>query len=176
MGKVEYLPLRKALATNSAAAAFTAKTPTTTKPSGDGVFDVLGEYGWASGVHGPSHMQIIPFGTDANDETFDMRVWGWSKTRDATPIWVPQMLLDLTITLGNIAATDVGASHFLADTIVVNEGPAAGDAWYSLITTADDTPASILMHLRGCELIEFDWDAVTAASVNCFFRMMSECS
>ncbi len=167
-------PLRRALTANSAATSFTAKIPVAVKPSGSGVFDLFDrDLGLAVETYMPRGIQIIPFGTDANDETFDLRVWGWSKVH-LTDLWIPQMLLDLSVTLGNIAATAIGADHFLADTIVVNEGSAETTST-DLLSTADDTPASVILNLRGCQLIEFDFDLTGAAACNCYFRPVDEC-
>lgn len=165
-------PLRKALATNSTAADFTAKTPTATKPTGDGVFEVFDmAIGQAIETYMPQYINIIPFGTDANDEAFTMRLWGWSKVAGGNgALWIPQMLVELTVTLGNIAATAIAADHFLADTIAI----AAGDADAAVVSPANDTPASILVHLRGVELFEFDFDKSTAAAMNAYWRMMDQ--
>jgi hypothetical protein len=167
-------PLRRALTANSAATSFTAKIPVAVEPSGAGVFDLFDrDLGFAIDTYIPRGIQVIPFGTDANDETFDMRVWGWSKVH-AADLWIPQMLGDLTVTLGNIAATAIGADHFLSDTIVVNEGSAETTST-DLVSTADDTPASVILYLRGCQLIEFDFDLTGGAAANCYFRPVDEC-
>lgn len=167
-------PFRKAYSEASAADAFTARTPTTTKPSGSGIFDLVDTdagLGIGTGAWVPEFLQLVPYGTDANDEAFDLRLIGWSKTTDSTPVWVPQTLATLAVTLGNIAATALEASAFLADTIVVTKG-ADEESGYgaSTITNANDTPASILIGLRGCPLIEFQTDIGTAAKANCLWR------
>lgn len=164
---------RKAFAVNATADSFTAKTPTTTKPTGVGVFDLF-DITYGVGTHPllPEFLQLLPFGSDANDEAFDLRVWGWSKTDDRpTPIWVPQMLALLAVTLGNVAATDLGANNFLADTIVVTKGADEESGFgAAVINPANDMPASLMLGLRGCELIEFAVDVGTAASGNCLWR------
>lgn len=169
-------PLRKALETSSTADSFTAKVPTATKPANVGVFDLLGAaLGLGFPVEVPEFAQLIPFGSAANDATFDMRVWGWSKTTGQSPVWVPQLLGLFAVTLGNIAATPFGTNNFLADTIVVTKG-ADEESGYgsSVISTAGDTAASVMVGLRGCELLEFDFDKGTATDSNCLWRLVDK--
>lgn len=154
--------------------------PTTTKPSGAGIIDLFdGDYGLATNTYMPKFVQLQPYGTDANDEQFEMRVLGWSKTAGdigniTAESWVPQLLVKVTVTMGNIAAAIYGTNHFLADTIVVDKGD--GDA--SVISPADDTPASILLHTRGCELLQFDFSLTTAltegVAANCLWRAFDQ--
>ena len=168
---------RRAFTTNVVLDSFVGKTPTTTKPSGTGVFDLFsGDYGVATAAWVPEFLQLVAFGDNADNETFDLRLWGWS--RDSThpnPIWVPQHLLQVAVTLGNIAATALGTDNFLADTITVTKGAdEESGLGASVIAQANDTPASILVGLRGCELIEFAVDIGTAAGGNCLWRAVEQ--
>lgn len=177
---VSAFPLRKASSTNSTATAFTAKIPTATKPSGAAVHDLFdGDYGVAIETYLPDYVQIIPFGTDGNNDTFDMRLWGWSRayTGTSSELWIPQLLASLSVVLGNVDGSAIAASTFLADSITVNVGAAAGQ-FRDLVQTANDTPASVIFHIRGCELLEFDFDLAggqEAASMNAYWRMMHSC-
>ena len=165
-------PLRKAKSSNSAAVSFTAKEPTTTEPTGDGVIDVFSRaLGLAHETKMPKFLNVIPFGDGANDTTFDMRVWAWSKTVQLDDVvWIPQLLVQLNVTLGDIDAAVIAASNLLADTIAI----AAGDADAALISPANDTTASILVHLRGAEKVEFDFDMTGATSGNALWRVMDQ--
>lgn len=162
--------MRRALENNSTATAFTAKIPTATEPSGVGVIDVFSAaYGFGGDTYSPDYIQVIPFGTNGADDTFDMRIWGWSKVVGAD-LWIPQLIADLSVTLGSISGSAIAANTFLADTIVVNAGTSSG-----VISTADDTSASGMFHLRGCSLLEFDFDlagAQEAVSMNAYWRLM----
>lgn len=169
-------PFRYALATNSTATAFVAQTPTTTEPSGVGIFDLTkpDHGGFELGV--PEYIQLIPFGTNGNNDTFDMRLWGISKIASAD-IWVPQLLVDLSVVLGDIAASDIAANTFLADTLTVNDGAADNGPWRSIIDAQEDLVASIMVHTRGCRYIKFDWDLAggqEAVSMNCLWRGVGE--
>jgi hypothetical protein len=164
-----------ALATNSTNTTFAAKIPTTTVPSGNGFFDLSDRpYGQTSSS--PSYIHLLPFGTAANNKTFDMRLWGYAKTGDATPLYVPFIIADLSITLGNIDASAIAASTFLADTIVLNKGIPAGQ-FSGLLNTANDSPGSIVLHLLGAKYIFFDFDAdaggAASTDANCYWRLLS---
>lgn len=172
-------PLRLALATNSTSTGFTAKTATTTKPSGNGIFDLFSPTLGLSLVGNiPRFIELLPFGKDGSDDTFDMRLWGWSRVSDSTltypaTVWVPKLLLQLNVVLGNIAITGISTGNYQADTITI----AKGDSTSPIISTANDTGASVMAHLRGSELIEFDWDLAGAqegVSMNCFWKLMDQ--
>lgn len=163
-------PYVKALETSSTSTSFTALTPTTTKPSGAGIFDLLNG-GFSGNV--PSWLQLQPYGTDGNNDTFDFRLYGYSEVRgSATKVYVPQLLIDVSVVLGNIAATDLGAGNFLADTLTINDGAIDG-LFRNHIDCQEDLPASVIVHTRGCRFIRFDWDlagAQEAATMNCLWR------
>ncbi len=162
---------RDAFAADNAATSFTNKIPTATKPTGAGVVDLYD----ASDPrcvrpYIAKFIQLVPYGTTTDNTTFDLRLWAWNKAHFSTPIWVPQLLLDLTCTLGNIDGTALATSGLMVDTIVINEG----DTNAALISTADDTIASILVHLRGAEVLEFSLDLTGAVSANCLYRLLDQ--
>lgn len=174
-------PLRRAQSTNSSnASALATLIPTATKPSGTGVIDLQDPdygYGMKKLDRVPQWLNLIPIGTDANNETFDMQVWGWkrgvSSSGDDQAEWTPILLLQLAVTLGNIDASAVyGTNSFMADTLTVTHGQDdAGSDLVAPISTAADFPASCRLHLRGCELVEFEFsnNGKTAATMNCLW-------
>lgn len=172
------LPFRYALAANSTSADFTAQNATATEPTGVGVIDLMSEeLGVGEGDHHvPAYLQLVPFGTDAADETFDMRVYGFTPTVPTdlvtdTAIYIPQLLLDMTVTLSAITFSGHAANTFLADTFVINDGAGAEtNIWQNAINPAEDLVGSIILHTRGCRYIKFDWDLGTAATANCLWR------
>lgn len=167
------LPFQTALATASTATSFAALIPTATEPSGAGVFDLASEsLGLGGNTYVPSHLQLLPFGTNGNNDTFDFRLYGWSKVAGST-LYIPQLLIDVSVILGNIDGSAIGTNVFLADTLTVNDGPADSSIWRSLIDCQEDLPASVVVHTRGCRWIQFDWDLAggqEAASMNCYWR------
>ncbi len=168
------LVLRKALETDSTASSFTALIPTVTEPSGAGVFRLSDiQYGAGCDGHGPKFLQLIPFGGNANNDEFSMRVIGWSKTGlSSAPVYVPQLLLELAVVLGNISGSAIAANTFMADTLTVTYGPTDGA---SVISPANDLSANAILHIRGCEYIQFDFDMTTGGDhANCFWRAMDQ--
>ncbi len=168
------MPWRKALVTENQDNSFEAKIPIATKPSGDGVFNLLDE---ANGVHQgifiPEKIIIIPYATNANNETFDIRLWGWNKYDVATPIWIPTILIGLNVVVGNINNDAILNNSFLADTLTLVEGIDANN----VLSTGDaDLPARAIVALEGVELIEFDFDVDAGGSAsnsdNCLFRFI----
>lgn len=163
-------PLRRAFATNSTANSFTAKIPIATEPSGVGVFDLQAIANGVGGEgHIPRYIQLIPYGTDADNETHNLRLWGWSRV-GVEDIWIPQLLLEIAFTLGSISGAVIGTNHFMADTIIITYG----DADAPEISPANELVASILTHLRGVRYIEFAGDLGTGAATNCFWRTMDQ--
>jgi hypothetical protein len=176
--------LRRALTTNSTSTGFTAKTATATNPapiSSTSVADglVSGKYnlldpklGLHQGNNTGRYVNIIPFGTNGNNDTFDMRLWGWRKV-SGVDLWIPTLLVQLDVILGDIVATAIAADNYLADTITID----AGDESSPLISPENDTPGMASIHLRGCELIEFDWDLAGAqegVSMNCYWNVFDQ--
>jgi hypothetical protein len=158
----------RALATNSTATAFTAQTPTLTEPSGTGKFD-LNNYLIDGRL--PTHIELVFFGTDGDNDTGDCRVYIWNRSEDG--VYVPRLLLDASLVFGNIAASDIAANTFMVDTITQNDGPAAGTYWQSIIDCQEDMVGSIIVGLRGARYLSFDFDRVggqEAASLNAYWR------
>jgi hypothetical protein len=153
--------------TASAATSFTAKVATTTKPSGDGV---IPRSGYENTL--PQQDDLLwfkPWGTNANNETFDLRLWGWTKDSSATGQWEPSLILELNVTLGNIAASK-GSLSFDADTIVL----AKGDASSKIVSPANDLPGSVTVDVVGYHLLEFDFDSTGSATSSVLYRFLSQ--
>lgn len=170
-------PYRKARATNSTATTFTAASfiPTVTK--GTTWIDLLDPAYGAGGGHVPDWLEFMPYGTDGSNDTFNMQIWGWSQTSDATPVYIPQLLALVAVVLGNIDAAAIAAGNFLADTLTVTKGPADNAEWGSVISPANDTVATLILHTRGCQWLDFDWDLAGAqegVSMNCLWRPMDQ--
>lgn len=165
---------RKALSTNSTSTGFTAQVTTTTEPTGAGVFNLLDSaVGWGGGYNVPSYFTLIPFGVDGNNDTFDFRVWGYTPTNDTTKIYIPQLLIDVSVILGAATATDIAANTFLADTLTVNDGAADNGPWRVIIDAQEDLVASLTFCTLGNQYLKFDWDLAggqEAVSMNCLIR------
>lgn len=162
---------RSALTTSSTSTSFTAQVLTTTEPSGDGVFDLLSPaLGWGGGSYVPNWLQLVPYGTNGDNDTFDFRVWGYSEGPSST--YVPQLLLDVSVVLGAATATPLAANTFLADTVTINDGAIDG-VFRNHVDAQEDLVASIIVHTKGCRYIKFDWDLAGAqegVTMNCLVR------
>lgn len=162
--------LARARTTNATDTSFAAKIPTVTEPTGAGIIDL------ATGQVMHNNLFLIPFGTDADNETFDMRIIGWRKASlsGSADIWLPIPLLQVSCTLSDdmlgVAAAALLNTEFLADTITaaVAFTEYAGIS-YQLSSPANDTPAHILLDCKGCKKIEVLFDLTGAAGANAFY-------
>ena len=167
--------MKAAVSTVATSTSFTAKTPTTTKPSGgNGVVDLFAfDTGQSQGAHVPDHMVVNPYGTDANNETFDMRVWGWSRNvndSSSTPTWEPFLIIEVNVILGNISTTArESATTYDADTITAERGDTET---VRIVSPGDDLSAYFIADITGCELIEFDFDMTGTAGANALYRFI----
>jgi len=166
--------------TNTTATSFATIAPTLTKPSTDA----------SSGVAiVDTYNQTTKFafyGTDAANETFDLKIVAWSrveseiagsggngKLADKTVEWIPTGLAFLTVTLG--ATTGVangvigGTGSLLADEIVekATTGYATGTVNY--VSTADGVPAIVEVDHGGAQVIGLYFDSTGAASMNALY-------
>ena len=176
-------PFRYALATNTTGTSFTAQNVGTTEPSGAGIFDIgASPHGSPSAV--PSWIQLMPFGTAADNKTFDMRLYGIVPTYPTdlvtdTIMYVPQLLIDITATACALTFSGHAANTFIADTIVINDGAAVLTApehspWLMVNSPAEDLPAMLLVRTFGSRWIKFDFDTdaggAASTSCNCMWR------
>lgn len=135
--------------------------------------------------NGNNLLSVLPFGTNAANEAFEMKIVGWrmiSNTRTtpsgkqpagtANPerrdgIWIPTTFGIYTVTLGAMTGIDGTAfedENFLADTIaeVTSTGTPAFGAH------ADDLSSHLTIDMLGSELAGVYFNLDTAASANAF--------
>lgn len=175
-------PWIKLLDTDDTGTAFAAKTPTTTEPTGAGVVDLTDETLGVTtdGSHCPDMVMIQPYGSNANNEDYKMRVWGWnvlSKPGDSTnhlKLWIPMLLVEVSVVLGNISISGLLANGFLADTITIDAGNSDLNA---VSSPTGDVPGYLVVDPMGSKKIEFDFDldagGNAAAAANALIRGMS---
>lgn len=171
-------PFRYAFASpGSTSGSFSARNATSTEPSGDGIIDLESEQ-LGAGWHGkvPAYLLLVPFGTGANNDTFDMRVYGYSATIPTdlvtdTKLYIPQLLCDVSATMSAITFSDYAADTFLVDTLTLNDGATDNGPWLSIVSPAEDMVGNIIIHTRGCRYIRFEFDLlVTPTHANCMWR------
>lgn len=150
---------KKALQTNSTDTSFGALADQVAeKPSGDGVYNTIGK----------NQIIVWPYGTDAANEAFNMRVVGWWKGNAA---WGYSVLFEGLCTLGaevGVASGDVLATEFYCDAITLTSSSTE-----SIIkTTTADTPALALIDMVGCQYVQFQFDLTTAAAANSMYAFV----
>ncbi len=152
-------PLRRAYTANSTDTAFTAPVATTTKPTGTGVIDY--------GNDAPAWLRVLPFGTGSDNDTFDVRIIGWSLIES---LWVPVILCQFSATLSafvGVAAAAVINTERFADTI---SDPATGFGEAGVTcqpqSPANDTPGFMLLDTVGCTVFRVDIDRTGATAGN----------
>ena len=136
-----------------------------------------------------SSVIILPFGAGSDTNTFDIRVYGWSKilkgagnaASGATlDLWVPILLTQETVTLSTpvgLANSPINTTTPAGDTVLFPDTLAA-----NAITGTDNieriSPANNLMagavavDLFGSEKIEIRFDMTGATSGNALFRFI----
>lgn len=107
-----------------------------------------------------SYIKIAPYiSSVANAVT--IRVTGWSKTSDATPVYVPMILFQGTISaIGATSTTVAGGTLYPALTIAKLATP-AGDA--KINVAAAGSCANILVDTLGSQLVKIEIIAATSA-------------
>lgn len=157
------------LASNSTATAFAANAPTVTEPTGAGIVDLARA---AGRVH--NNVLLVPFGAGSANDTFDVRVSGWSKVGT---LWVPVVLAEFECTLGattGVAATAVLDTELFCDTIALDTAYSAlAGVSASVVSPANDTVCHALLDLKGFSKVEIEFDRTAGATAcNCLYRLL----
>lgn len=166
---------RQARSVDQTSAAFVSKVPIAgLLPLGDannGTGSAIIEAGSLIGVTAQNKLNIVPFGTGADDSTFSVRVICWRKFgNDAlTWIWVPVNLVELLCTIctvPGVAGTLVDGTHNFCDTIVVTTGSALGGelANESINSPGNNTIAHAVIDMKGAQFIELSFSTGNSAT------------
>lgn len=158
--------LVKALTANGTA--YPTIVATATAPSGSGVIDV---YSAASGAT-RRYIKLIPFGTDAADETFVILVTGWSYTGD---LWVPSTLCEVTCTMGTktgVAAKTVINTEYFADTLALVGTSGNSGVSVELLSPADNTIAHLVIDVKGNRYVQVSAKAGTGVNGNALYQLL----
>ena len=164
----QYVSIRS---TDSTATTFTAAAPAAAPPS-EGVLLLPGTRQGGSQNCG---IIIQPYGTGADNATFNMKVYGWRRTvtqnaPGTKSLWVASLYgsftsLTLSAALPGVAGTDLAATKLFVDTIT-QVYPAEQGITCQTLSPAGDDPATIRMSLLGDQYIEIVFDLVTATAAN----------
>lgn len=162
--------LSRGLTNSSTADTFADLSPTTTLPAS---IDTAATVTTNSPVFngGRRWLCLAPFGTNAADEAFEFRVWGWNK---CGTLWVPFLLSSCTATLGSdtgVASATITDDEYFADTIVESDNP---DAIAGTMFTGEgeNVPMMVVIDTAGFQMLQVTFDRSTAASANVAYRLM----
>jgi hypothetical protein len=123
--------------------------------------------GFVQFTQAPKWLKFVPFGTDANNETINYRIWAWSEIGG---MLIPSILLQFVGTFGNInglADESVTETDFFCDTLgdpVANFGAKGIDCQPH--SPQNDTPGFYLVDACGCSLFSLEIGLGTGASGN----------
>ena len=165
-----YHPFRRVKATNFTGS-FQAVRQQKSEPAFSGLLKEFAPKAYAFGSLVSNWLVLRPYGTDASDETFNMRVYGWRAAlgdADGDVSYEAQLLAQFACTLGNVqGAADclINASNFECDTIVTTYGASAD---VQVVSPANDLRGAwCAVDLRGCvwPMVDFDMNS-SAASAN----------
>jgi len=175
--------LRRGLTTNSTEGDFLIPVPTDIEPvSIDSASDPTAN-SFVVGCGG-SETIIYPFGTDADNEAFGMRVYLWSKAagRSGSPtdLWVPYFVGGFVVTLSSalngVAGALISDLEFMADTITEEATNTWDDGYVPPTVRVRSFAAEQLAEIRiltnGYQKLEVRFDNTTAATANALFRQM----
>lgn len=150
----------KALSTSSTASSFTAKTPTGTEPTGNGIIS------FTQSLQVPNFLELLPYGAGDDDDEFSMRVWAWRQFR-ASNLWIPKLLCEVACvmcTATGVAGTDVVATERFVDAITLvfgNDGESV-----RRLSPGSNLIASLLVDVQGAQKVELDFDMTTGSPTN----------
>lgn len=125
-------------------------------------------------------LQVLPFGTDADNETFNMRITLWSKVPGTVDLWIPHFIggfvCTLSIALNGITDAALGVTAAFADTITEEATNTWDDAEAPLGVRVRSHPndhlALIRVDTKGYELATIEFDLGTAATANALYRCL----
>lgn len=149
---------------NDSSSAFTAPAATTTKPSTNIIDRGL--------TVCENLIQVMPFGTGADNTTFDMRIIGWNAVSNGT-LWVPTLLAGFSCTLSaavGVAGSDVIATERFADTITAaSYNPTSGA---EAISPTGDVAGHVVVDVKGADVVQVVYDMTGATNANCLVKWL----
>jgi len=170
---------RKGLATNSDATSFASKVNTLTEPTGDGVHNV----GWGPppGPQGGvtyNAILIHPYAVAGDNDTFSMRVIGWSLVRGSGTVrdlWIPTILCELACTCSadvGVANSAVLATERFADTLALVGTSGTLGTNVDVFSPTGNVKGHAVIDLKGSQKLEFTFDSTSAGAtgMNALFK------
>ncbi len=174
------MPFRKARSVNATDSSFPAKAMTETEPKGDAgtatgasIIDLCTE-----GAIAQNGMVVMPYALGADNDTFNLRVYGWRKvgTENTTRnLWRPCLLVEVACTISadvGVAGCIVLNTERFADTIALTTGN--DDITVSIISPTGDVAGHFTVDLEGFQKAEltFDLGATAPTSMNALIALI----
>ncbi len=172
--------------TNTTDSSFPSRIPTATEPTGLGgaaaqttsaVIDLTPGQGASLGSTQCNRAIIIPYGTGADNTTFDMRVYGWFSVKSRSGgdnaskrLWIPVLLAEVNCTLSaqvGVAGKWLVAADRLCDTIAIASTSANQGVSIDVVSDANDTGAHLVVDLKSAQKLECTFDMTGATDANC---------
>jgi hypothetical protein len=163
---------RVARSVNQTSAAFVAKIPTITEPTGD-----AGTATGASvielskdGQYSQNAVMLLAYGTNADENTLSSRVIGWRYvgTADdlgANRLWIPVLLAELLWTTGTASGAVGGvlvANQLFADTVSITTGNA--NVSVEILSPTNNLIAWAIVDLKGFQKLEISFQTGGSAT------------
>jgi hypothetical protein len=169
--------------------------PTLTEPVGVAIGEAAsGIFNLVPGGVGkvPDAVLVSFFGAGSDNNTFDVRLWGWDSCGSVVKLWLSRPLASFTCTLSatvGVATANVINTDRIVDTITVNAvapqmfypdvGLNAADAAAAvyrgtvrIYSPATEFMAYAIVPLNGCEKLQFDFDMTGATNGNALLRFI----
>lgn len=184
-------PLKKARSVNSSSANFPTWVTTELDPqytdAGTAAGRALIQLGVGLGGYVPDCIELFPYSTGADNDTFSMQVVGY---RRITPQLADERFQYLRFLIAKfnctisasvgLAGGSVVATERFADTIaIVLEGTSTADVTRSgsfrLYSPANDSPAHVVLPTLGCDAIELEFDqTLNTPAMNCLYSLFDD--
>ena len=156
----------KVLQIADATGSFPTIVPTVTEPTGTGVIQSVPTARQQGGPVADT-IFLIPFGTGADDSTFDIAIIGW---RLVGTLWTPIMLARVTCTLSatvGVAGQNIDATHRLSDLQSIVVGNVGVDV--SVGNPGNDFPGWIIVDAKGFSKLQVIFNLSTATGANALY-------
>jgi len=151
--------------------------PTTTEPTASSTKAVIQWRGTGAGANEcPNAILIMPYGTGSDNDTLDMRLYGWKRVSgSATTLWRPTLILQISCTLSTdvgIASAEVLNTHRFADTITATVAPTTAEIISPATLGVANQAAWVLVDGLGFDKLELTVDRILATAGNALYAAL----
>lgn len=143
--------------------------PTNTEPTGSGVLTPVSN----NKPYTINQIILMPFGTNAANLTFTMKVFGWAVVANSA-MWVPVLLSSWTCTNGaavGVSGQKPANTDFMADTVVkVQTGLEAGNGLG--FSNGLDVGGFVVVDVLGFSKVQVNFTLGSATGANALYRLI----